>query len=53
MRDAIAQRSSTMIPISALRQAPEPHVRHAMSGPFIKGANPHGGWNVTRARLLV
>src|SRR4051812_28285752 len=36
MRDAIDQRSSTMILISAVRQPSEPHVSHAVSGPFIK-----------------
>jgi hypothetical protein len=36
MRDAIAQRLSTMILINALQQAPKPHVRHAVSGPSIK-----------------
>ncbi len=36
MRDAIAQRASTMILISAVRQPSEPHVRHAESGPFMK-----------------
>ena len=36
MRDATAQRSSTMIPIGAVRQPSEPHVRHAVSGPSIK-----------------
>jgi hypothetical protein len=29
MSDANAQRASTMIPIAAMRQPPEPHVRHA------------------------
>ena len=36
MRDATAQRLSTMILISAVRQPSEPHVSHAMSGAFIK-----------------
>ena len=36
MRDATAQRLSTMILISAVRQPSEPHVSHAVSGPFIK-----------------
>src|SRR5438876_9727253 len=36
MRDATAQRLSTMIPISAVRQPSEPHVSHAVSGPSIK-----------------
>src|SRR3954465_14603293 len=40
MRSATVQRASTMIPIGALQQAPEPHVSHAESGAFIKGANP-------------
>ena len=29
MSDANAQRASTMIPIAAMRQPSEPHVRHA------------------------
>ena len=29
MSDANAQRTSIMIPIAAMRQPPEPHVRHA------------------------
>jgi hypothetical protein len=36
MRDATAQRLGTMILISAVRQPPEPHVSHAVSGPSIK-----------------
>src|SRR5437762_11100092 len=40
MRDATAQRSSTMILISAVRQPSEPHVSHAVSGASIKYANP-------------
>ena len=36
MRDATAQRLSTMILISAVQQPSEPHVSHAMSGPFIR-----------------
>ena len=32
MRDANAQRPSTMIPIGAMQQPPEPHVRHAERG---------------------
>ena len=36
MRDATAQRSSTMILIRAVQQPPEPHVSHAVSGPSIK-----------------
>ena len=36
MRDATAQRLSTMILISAVRQPSEPHVSHAVSGPSIK-----------------
>ena len=31
MRDANAQRLTTMIPIGAMQQPPEPHVRHAES----------------------
>src|SRR5947199_10121794 len=40
MRDATAQRSSTMILISAVRQPSEPHVSHAVSRASIKYANP-------------
>ena len=36
MRDATAQRLSTMILIRAVRQLSEPHVSHAVSGPSIK-----------------
>jgi hypothetical protein len=36
MRDTTAQRLSTMILISAVRQPSEPHVSHAVSGPCIK-----------------
>ena len=36
MRDTTAQRLSTMILISAVRQPSEPHVSHAVSGPSIK-----------------
>ena len=36
MRDTIAQRASTMIPIGALQQPSKPHVRHAESGAFGK-----------------
>ncbi len=36
MRDATAQRLSTMILISALQQPSEPHVSHAESGASIK-----------------
>ena len=36
MRDATAQRLSSMILIYALQQPSESHVRHAMSGPSIK-----------------
>ena len=43
MRDTIAQRLNTMILISAVRQPSEPHVRHAVSGPFIKEANSQRG----------
>jgi hypothetical protein len=43
MRDATAQRENTMIPISALQQPFEPHVSHAISGAFIKSANPEAG----------
>ena len=43
MRDANAQRVTTMIPIDAMQQPPEPHVRHAETGGFISAANPQGG----------
>ena len=43
MRDAFAQRSSTMILIGALHQPSEPHVRHAETGGFIRAANPQSG----------
>jgi hypothetical protein len=36
MRDTTAQRLSSMILISAVRQPSEPHVSHAVSGPSIK-----------------
>lgn len=36
MRDATAQRVSTMIPIGALQQPSKPHVSHAESGASIK-----------------
>jgi hypothetical protein len=39
MRDTAIQRESTMIPIGALQQAPEPHVSHAKSGAFIGTAH--------------
>ena len=42
MRDTAVQRASTMIPIGALQQPPEPHVSHAESGAFIKTANQEG-----------
>jgi hypothetical protein len=37
MRDAFAQRPSTMIPIGASHQPSKPHVRHAETGGFIRG----------------
>jgi hypothetical protein len=40
MRDTIAQRASTMIPIGGLRKPSKPHVSHAETGPFIRAANP-------------
>ena len=53
MRDATDQRSSTMILISALQQASEPHVSHAVSGPSIKSANPQSGMtHVTRCHSV-
>jgi len=39
MRNATVQRASTMIPIGGMRQAAEPHVRHAVSGAPV-GASP-------------
>jgi len=39
MRDAFAQRPTTMIPIGALHQPPEPHVRHAETGGFTRAVN--------------
>jgi hypothetical protein len=36
MRDANAQRVSTMIPNGTMRQPGEPHVRHAESGEAYK-----------------
>jgi len=43
MRSATVQRGSTMIPIGALQQAPEPHVSHAESGAIEKTANRKAG----------
>ena len=43
MRDTIAQRPSTMIPIAALRKLSRSHVRHAETGAFIRAANPASG----------
>jgi hypothetical protein len=34
MRDTNAQRAGTMIPIGALHQPSEPHVRHAETGGY-------------------
>jgi hypothetical protein len=46
MRNANAQRPSTMIPLGAMQQPPEPHVRHAERGDIragvIKPANHEG-----------
>jgi hypothetical protein len=42
MRDANAQRESTMIPIGALHQPSGPHVSHAKSGDPIRSANYEG-----------
>jgi hypothetical protein len=39
MRDTIAQRGNTMIPIAALRKPSRSHVRHAETGGFIRAAN--------------
>jgi hypothetical protein len=54
MRDTTDQRLSTMIPIGAMQQPSRPHVRHAVSGPSIKSANPQkrDNENVTRASFL-
>src|SRR3954464_3718053 len=50
MCDADAQRENTMIPIRALHQPSEPHVRHAKSEDPIRSANSQSG-KATR-RLL-
>jgi hypothetical protein len=42
MRDALAQRENIMIPIGALHQPSEPHVRHAETGGFIRAADYDG-----------
>jgi hypothetical protein len=42
MRDALAQRGNTMIPIGALHQPSEPHVRHAETEGSIRAANYDG-----------
>ena len=39
MRNTIAQRLDTMIPIGALRKPSKPHVSHAETGAFIRAAN--------------
>ena len=49
MRDTAVQRDDTMIPIGASQQPPEPHVRHAESGAFIKAANPPSGMTSRKA----
>ena len=36
MRNATAQRASTMIPIGAMQQPSKPHVSHAETGAFIR-----------------
>jgi hypothetical protein len=43
MRDTIAQRVNTMIPIGGLRKPSKPHVSHAETGAFIRAANPEAG----------
>ena len=43
MRDTIAQRVSTMIPIGTLRKPSRSHVSHAETGAFIRAANPQRG----------
>ena len=43
MRNAIAQRGNTMIPIGAMHKPSKPHVRHAETGAFIRAANPPSG----------
>src|SRR5437762_14341285 len=52
MRDATAQRTNTMILIRAMQQPPEPHVRHAKSGPSIKSANYKANYEGQRCALL-
>jgi hypothetical protein len=42
MRDALAQRPNTMIPIGTLHQPSEPHVRHAETGGFISATDYDG-----------
>ena len=51
MRDTIAQRVSTMIPIGALRKPSKPHVSHAETGVFIRAANPPSGVTQRYLRL--
>src|SRR5437763_2663885 len=43
MRDTIAQRVGSMIPIGALRKPSKPHVSHAETGAFIRAANREAG----------
>ena len=52
MRNATAQLGNTMIPIAALQQAREPHVRHAESGPFINPADYKAYYEGQRCALL-
>ena len=54
MRDTTDQRLSTMILIGAMQQPSRSHVRHAVSGPSIKSANPQkrDNENVTPLQLL-
>jgi len=51
MRDTIAQRVGTMIPIGALRKPSRSHVRHAETGAFIRAANSPSGMTPRYLRL--
>ena len=51
MRDTIAQRVNTMIPIGALRKPSKPHVSHAETGGFIRAANPAADYEASRCRV--
>ena len=52
MRDTIAQRVSTMIPIGTLRKPSRSHVSHAETGAFIRAANRKAGDEAPSARKL-